>query len=178
MADYVSNADLLEHLTKRRIENSARELTGLPKLPIDDYLGKVILEIATRLSYRPNFIQYTYRQDMIGDAVENLLKVVDNFDYQKSKYPFAYFTQIAWHAYVRRIQAEQKQQKIKGALVMSLPIEDLFDTNDVDDDGVAYKTHFVDYLRDNNFPTNIEEIKEIEKVKELVGVELFMDIEE
>ena len=66
-----------------------------------------VFKIANGLSYRPNFINYTYRQEMISDGIENCLQYIHNFDPEKSKNPFAYFTQIIYYAFIRRIQKEK-----------------------------------------------------------------------
>ena len=84
---------------------------GVP--PVTDYIGKCFLDIATHLSYRPNFINYPYREEMIGDGIENCLMYCKNFDPEKSTNPFSYFTQIIYYAFLRRIQKEKKQTYIK-----------------------------------------------------------------
>ena len=173
--NYVNNKELLAHIIKRRTENALRLAEGLDTLPIDNYLGFVIMEIAKRLSYRPNFINYSFKDEMIGDAIENGLKVIDNFDPAKSSNPFAYITQIMWNAFIRRILMEQKQQKIKGALISEMPLEDLFAVQDHDEDGVPYSHHMMDYLRENNFTHDTvpkEKEKEPQPVK---GLEKFFE---
>jgi DNA-directed RNA polymerase specialized sigma24 family protein len=172
--NYVNNRDLLEHIIKRRNENAIRLANGEDKLPIDDYLGFVIMEIAKRLSYRPNFINYSFKDEMIGDAIENGLKVIDNFDPSKSSNPFAYITQIMWNAFIRRILIEQKQQKIKGALISEMPLEELFEIQDHDEDGIQYSHHMMDYLRDNNFMQETQE-KEIKVKQANKGLEKFFE---
>ena len=84
---------------------------GKPRCP--DYIGKCILLIATRLATKPNFSGYTYKEDMISDGVENCLQYMGNFNIEKSQNPFAYFTQIIWFAFLRRIQKEKKQMYIR-----------------------------------------------------------------
>jgi hypothetical protein len=81
--------------------------------PVTDYIGKCFLDIATHLSYRPNFINYPYREEMIGDGIENCLMYASNFDPSKSKNPFSYFTQIIYFAFLRRIAKEKKQMYIR-----------------------------------------------------------------
>jgi len=88
---------------------------------------------------------------MIGDAIENCVKVIDNFDPERSKNPFAYLTQIAYNAFIRRIQMEQKQQYIKGKLIEEMPLDELFDTQDQDGDEPGFRNQFIEYLRENNF---------------------------
>ena len=84
---------------------------------ITDYIGSCFLKIANGLSYRPNFINYTYRQEMISDGIENCLQYIHNFNPEKSKNPFAYFTQIIHYAFLRRIQKEKKQLEIKTKII-------------------------------------------------------------
>ena len=86
---------------------------GKSEPPVTDYIGKCFLDIAERLSYRPNFINYPFRDEMVGDGIENCLMYASNFDPAKSKNPFSYFTQIIYYAFIRRIQKEKKQNYIK-----------------------------------------------------------------
>ena len=85
--------------------------------PVTNYIGDCFLKIATHLSYRPNFINYTYRDEMISDRIENSLQYVKNFNPEKSKNPFAYFTQIIYYAFLRRIQKEKKQTHVKNKMI-------------------------------------------------------------
>ena len=87
------------------------------QLPVTDYIGECFLKIATHLSYRPNFINYTYRDDMIADGIENCLQYVSNFNSEKSRNPFAYFTQIIYYAFLRRIQKEKKQTHVRNKMI-------------------------------------------------------------
>jgi hypothetical protein len=84
---------------------------------ITDFMGVCFLKIANGLSYRPNFINYTYKQEMISDGIENCLQYLHNFDPEKSNNPFAYFTQIIYYAFLRRIQKEKKQAHVKHQLI-------------------------------------------------------------
>ena len=81
--------------------------------PLTNYIGECFLKIATHLSYRPNFINYSYRDEMISDGIQNCLQYAYNFNPEKSKNPFAYFTQIIYYAFLRRIASEKKQVHIK-----------------------------------------------------------------
>ena len=83
----------------------------LPVLP--DYAGECFLKIAERLSHRPNFINYAFREEMVSDGIENSVMYASNFNPEKSKNPFAYFTQIIYYAFLRRIEKEKKQLYIK-----------------------------------------------------------------
>ena len=102
---YVDNKEFLRAMIEWKEEcNKADEI-----LPVTDYIGECFLKIANHLSYRPNFINYTYRDEMISDGIENCLQYVKNFNPEKSNNPFAYFTQIIYYAFLRRIQKEKKQ---------------------------------------------------------------------
>lgn len=111
--NYVNNADFLEALTNYRIACKEAEDSGdrVPQVP--EYIGKCILLIAQRLATKPNFSGYSYKEEMISDGIENCLQYIHNFDPEKSSNPFAYFTQIIWFAFLRRIQKEKKQTYIK-----------------------------------------------------------------
>lgn len=89
------------------------------RVPVTDYIGECFLKIATHLSYRPNFINYTYRDEMIADGIENCLQYVKNFNAEKSRNPFAYFTQIIYYAFLRRIQKEKKQTHVRNKMIES-----------------------------------------------------------
>ena len=121
---YVNNKQFLEAIVVRKQHLREAEESGDPKPQITNYLGECILKIANHLSYRPNFINYTYRDEMISDGIENSLQYIDNFDPEKSKNPFAYFTQIIYFAFIRRITKEKKQQMIKEKLLKHSNIEE------------------------------------------------------
>ena len=109
------------------------------RLPVvTDYIAKCFLRIAEGLSHKSNFVRYTYREEMVMDAVENCLKAIENYDIEaatRSGKPnaFAYFTQISWYAFLRRIQKEKKQQDIKLKFISEAGIEHFIDTNSSDD---------------------------------------------
>lgn len=111
--NYVNNPDLLVALIeyKKRCQEAEDQGDELPKVP--DYIGECIYQIATRLATKPNFSGYTYKEDMIMDGIENCLLYIGNFDPNKSSNPFAYFTQIIWYAFLRRIAKEKKQMYIR-----------------------------------------------------------------
>jgi hypothetical protein len=90
---------------------------------VTNYIGECFLKIATHLSYRPNFINYTYRDEMIADGIENCLQYCGNFDPEKSKNPFAYFTQIIYYAFLRRIAKEKKQTHVRNKMIESVSYE-------------------------------------------------------
>lgn len=128
---YVNNKELLQALIvykdklfiaeRKYIEKNGERppktgnWDGKPRIP--DYLGECFLKIATHLSYKPNFVNYMFREDMISDGIENSVQYIHNFDPEKSSNPFAYFTQIIHYAFLRRIQKEKKQLDIKNKLI-------------------------------------------------------------
>ena len=114
---YVDNAKFLEAMKEWKDQCKDAEETGDEKPRISNYIGECFLKIANGLSYRPNFINYTYRQEMISDGIENCLQYVKNFNPEKSKNPFAYFTQIIYYAFLRRIQKEKKQSHVKNKMI-------------------------------------------------------------
>ena len=113
MANYINNEDFLNAMIvyKEDIKKAEEKNKEIP--PVPDYIGECFLLIAERLSFRPNFINYAFKDDMISDGIENYLQYVNNFNPEKSKNPFAYFTQIIYWAFVRRIQKEKKNLYIK-----------------------------------------------------------------
>ena len=105
--------------------------TELPIIP--DYAGECFLKIAERLSHRPNFINYAFREEMVSDGIENCVMYASNFNPEKSKNPFAYFTQIIYFAFLRRIEKEKKQLYIKYKTMDEFSmLEDHSDMGDMD----------------------------------------------
>lgn len=127
---YVDNAKFLEALVNYKGRVSDAKDLGKPKPRIDEYVGDCFLKIATHLSYRPNFINYMYKEDMISDGVENCVQYIDNFDPGKSRNPFAYFTQIVYYAFLRRIAKEKRQQSIREKIIEKSGYDQVFHTDD------------------------------------------------
>lgn len=110
---YVDNKNLFAVIIEYKAAVAEAKAAGKPKPMIPNYVGECILLIAKRLSTKPNFVNYSYRDEMISDGIENCISYFDNFDPAKSDNPFAYFTQIIYFAFLRRIQKEKKQTYIK-----------------------------------------------------------------
>jgi len=127
---YVDNKKFLEALTDYREQVKAAEKAGkeIPQVP--NYIGECFIKIATHLSYKSNFINYTFRDDMISDGIENCLTAAAKFDPTKSSNPFAYYTQIIYFAFIRRIQKEKKQQATKYKIIENLDLDALTDGDD------------------------------------------------
>lgn len=110
---YIDNKRFMEELIlhKKAVNKSKKENT--PKPGINNYIGQCFMDIANNLAKKPNFTNYTYKEEMISDAIENCVMYATNFDPKKSTNPFAFFTQIIYYAFLRRIQKEKKQLSIK-----------------------------------------------------------------
>ena len=143
---YVNNKDFLEAMKIYKKEVNKALKDKKPKPLVSNYIGSCFLKIANHLSYRPNFINYTFRDDMISDGIENCLQYLDNFNPAKSSNPFAYFTQIIYYAFIRRIQKEKKQVTIKHKLIMDNNYDDV--TLQPHEDG-EFKNQFREFLQKN-----------------------------
>ena len=122
---YVNNKEFLQALSDYRYMVSQAKQAGEPRPRIPKYIGQCFLKIATHLSYKPNFVNYMFREDMICDGVENCVQYIDNFDVNRGN-PFAYFTQIIYYAFLRRIQKEKKQLDIKSKILEQSGFDEVF----------------------------------------------------
>ena len=143
---YVDNKKFLEEMKKyhKKVQSARKRNRKDP--PITNYIGECFLKIANHLSYRPNFINYTYKEDMISDGIENCLQYVANFDPEKSNNPFAYFTQIIYYAFIRRIQKEKKQTTIKQKLIMKGGLDEIVRQ---ESDNTDYQNQYSEFLKKN-----------------------------
>ena len=166
---YVNNAQFSQAVVDYvgKLEECRKEQINLPKVP--DYIAQCFLRIAEGLSHKANFIRYTYREEMVMDAVENCLKAISNYNLEAATRTgkpnaFAYFTQITWFAFLRRITKEKKQQDIKLKYLTKSGIENFIDIGD-EAVGIDVATHFVDTLKDRiqRVRNTDMEIKEIVK---------------
>jgi hypothetical protein len=167
---YINNADFLQAL----IEYKEKKKTN-PNTPIPNYIGECFMKIAEGLSHKPNFINYTYRDEMIGDGIENCLMYFDNFNPDKSKNPFAYFTQIIYFAFLRRIGKEKKQTYIKYKATEQFGILDEFEMMEMED-GSTRQFEMYDNLTEfiENFETGQESKKKKTATKKK-GLENFIE---
>ena len=124
-AHYVDNKKFYEALVEYRKKVLEAKENNLEKPRVTEYVGECFLKIATHLSYKANFINYTFKDDMISDGIENCLTAVEKFDPDRGMNPFAYFTQITFFAFVRRIQKEKKQQATKYKLLENIDIDSI-----------------------------------------------------
>ncbi len=148
---YVSNKDFSNAVVEYCTSVHEAKNDGEPHPVVTNYIASCFLKIAEGLSHKANFVRYTYREEMVMDAVENCLKAIENYDIEaatRSGKPnaFAYFTQISWYAFLRRIQKEKKQQDIKMKYIAEADISEFLGD---DDDGMFQQqtSPFVDTLR-------------------------------
>jgi len=170
---YVNNAEFSSAVVDyvKDVRKAKKESREAPVVP--DYIAICFLKIAENLSHKGNFIRYTYREEMVMDAVENCLRAVENYNINATTRTgkpnaFAYFTQIIWYAFLRRIAKEKKQQEIKEKYLSQSGIEMFLDTNDEFSAQIAL--NFVDTLKDRidkvkEYDTEIKEFAKKEKAK-------------
>ena len=130
---YVNNKEFLAALIKLREDREIAEIQGKEKPRIPRYIGECFLKIATHLSFKPNFVNYMFKEDMISDGIENCVQYIHNFNPEKSQNPFAYFTQIIHYAFLRRIQKEKKQLEIKNKILEKTGDEQVIERVTLDD---------------------------------------------
>lgn len=129
---YVNNKEFLAALIKYREDIEIAKIQNKPKPPIPRYIGECFLKIANHLSFKPNFVNYMFKEDMISDGIENCVQYIHNFNPEKSQNPFAYFTQIIHYAFIRRINKEKKQMEIKNKILEKSGYSEVFDDNSLD----------------------------------------------
>ena len=174
---YVNNAEFYQAIKIYKDKVREAEEAGDPPPRVSNYIGECILKIATHLSYKPNFINYSYREEMISDGIENCLQYINNFDPNKSKNPFAYFTQIIYYAFLRRIAKEKKQTYVRSKMIMEMPF-DAFDVQDHDEGG-EFHNAYLDFIRSHQIVEDPYAKKKAEAAKKKKdSLESFMDIEE
>lgn len=141
---YIDNKQFLQALLEHKEKVQLAKENNQPKPAVSNYIGDCFIKIARHLSYKNNFINYSFKDEMISDGIENCLAVVDNFDPAKSKNPFAYFTQIIFYAFVRRIQKEKKQLDTKYRFIDQLDVNDMITQAH---DAGEFSNQFLEYLK-------------------------------
>jgi hypothetical protein len=169
---YINNKDFLKEMTAYRTAIRKAKRLGQPKPQIPRYVAECFMKIAENLSHKPNFLSYTFRDEMVADAIENCVMYVDNFDPSKSSNPFAYFTQIVYYAFLRRIQKEKKQLYVKYKATETAGILDEFELNE-NEDGTFRQ--FELYENISEFIVNYENARKEKKAKK-AGLEKFVDV--
>jgi len=143
-AHYIDNKEFLRAISEYREKVLAAKEADEEKPRVTNYLGECMVKIANHLAYKSNFVNYTFRDEMILDGIENCITYIDNFDPEKSKNPFAYFTQITYYAFLRRIQKEKKQMDTKNKYIQSLDIQSIMNNADPSDPNTG---EYLDFLR-------------------------------
>lgn len=143
-AHYVDNKKFYDALIEYKNQVLDAALNGREKPQINNYLGECFIKIATHLSYKANFINYTFKDDMISDGIENCLAAADKFDPSKSSNPFAYYTQIVYFAFIRRIQKEKKQQATKYKIIENMDLDDFINS---EADISEFSNQFLDMMK-------------------------------
>lgn len=164
MGHYVTNKDFLEAIKERQ-----EKIKVNPDLIVSNYLGECILKICTNLAHKNNFNGYSYKDEMIADGIENCLAVIDKFDPTKSDNPFAYFTQCAFFAFIRRIQREKRQQEIKGLLIQDMISDGTFTLQDGDESS-EFDMTFIEQARNSSFLPTTTKGKKVKETKEENGL--------
>lgn len=168
---YIDNKEFLRQITQYRQAVRKAKRNGEKKPQIPNYVGSCFLQIAENLSHKSNFIGYSFRDEMVADAIENCVMYVDNFDPAKSKNPFAYFTQIVYYAFLRRIQKEKKQLYVKYKATETLGVLDEFELNE-NEDGTFRQ--FELYENISEFIENFENARKEKKAKKH-GLDKFVE---
>lgn len=173
---YVKNKPFYAAMVEYKDKVKIAEQLGLERPPVTDYMARCFLQIATHLGYRFNFARYSWKDEMIMDAVEDCIRYAHNFNTQY-KFPFSYFNRICWEAFKRRIKKEKRQQAIKGKLIVHHGLDvTLSDDPEIDED---LKNSIAEYVLENSYynsETTVVEKKEKPYVE--AGVELFMGDED
>jgi hypothetical protein len=171
--EYVNNADFLKALTDYKEACILAKKNKQSAPPIPNYIGQCWMKIAEGLSHKPNFINYTYRDEMISDGIENCLMYFNNFDPAKSKNPFAYFTQIIYYAFLRRISKEKKQLYVKYKATEQMGILDEHELLEFEDGSTK---QFELYENISEFIENYEDAKKTKKnaANKKKGIEKFL----
>ena len=141
---YVNNKEFLAAITEYRDKVIKAKEEDKPRPRVTNYIGECFLKIATHLSYKPNFVNYMFREDMICDGIENCLQYIDNFNPEKSSNPFAYFTQIIYYAFLRRIQKEKRQLEIKSKILEKSGHQEIMHTDTYDGDMAGMNASYSD----------------------------------
>ena len=137
-AHYINNKEFFTAMKAWKIDLAEAAEKELPKPQCTNYLGECFVKISNHLAYKSNFVNYTYRDEMILDGIENCLRYADRFDPAKSSNPFAYFTQITYYSFIRRIKKEAKQAETKLRYLQNIDLQQLLDEIDNDSGNYEY----------------------------------------
>jgi hypothetical protein len=169
---YVNNADFLDALIVYKEKCDVAKASEKEDPQIPNYIGECFLKIAEHLSRKPNFISYSFRDEMIADGIENCLMYFRNFNPSKSKNPFAYFTQIIYYAFLRRIMKEKKQLYVKYKATEQFG---LLGEDEMFEDSDGNMRQFQLYENISEFIHTFEEAKKKKNEGKTKGVEKFLE---
>lgn len=177
---YVDNENFLKEMIeyRKKVQSAKEDSREKPRVP--NYIGLCLFKIATHLARKPNFANYSFREDMVSDGVENCLLYIDNFDPEKSTNPFAYFTQIIYYAFLRRIQREKKQLYIKyksmeNEIVTTMIDSGVDDTVTANINGMIHDSYAEEFIRDFIEAFEATEKKKSYSKKKKIGITKFME---
>jgi len=160
-AHYVNNKKFFEEMKVWKAAWDAAVIAEDPKPQCPHYIGECFVKISNHLAYKSNFVNYTFRDEMILDGIENCLRYADRFNPEKSNNPFAYFTQITYYSFIRRIKKEARQTETKLNYLASIDLRQLLD--EIEGDSGNYE--YLKWVQDQ-IDTNAKDKKEISKVSE------------
>lgn len=168
---YIDNKVFLAEMSKYREAVEAAKEQGKKKPEIPRFAAEAFMKIAENLSHKPNFLSYSFRDEMVADAIENCVRYASNFDPKKSSNPFAYFTQVTYYAFLRRILKEKKELYVKYKATEQSGIMDEFEQLESDD---GQNRQFELYANISEFIENFEKSKKEKKLKK-INLEKFVE---
>jgi hypothetical protein len=171
---YINNADFLKALIDYRAACDEAKRNDKQDPIVPNYIGECFIKIAEHLSRKPNFVSYSFRDEMIADGIENCIMYFRNFNPDKSTNPFAYFTQIIYFAFLRRISREKKQLYVKYKATEQFGI---LDEGEMFEDAEGNMQQFVMYDNIAEFIHTFEENKKAKKKTKTKGLENFIEAE-
>jgi DNA-directed RNA polymerase specialized sigma subunit len=176
---YIDNKKFLASLIEYRSSCAEAQKKGEEDPIIPNYIGECFIKIANHLCFKTNFINYSFRDDMVSDGIENCLVAVKKFDPTKSENPFAYFTQIVYFAFIRRIQKEKKQQSIKYKMLENVDLDEIItqeqDSGDYNDQFLDYVRKQIDYFEMSNKKHELTSAKKSAKLADEITNSLNFD---
>jgi len=171
MANYINNKDFFDMIVEFQAKCKEAEENDKPIPRIPEKIGLCFMMIAKKLSNKGNFVGYTYKDEMVSDALENCVVAIHSFNAEKSQNPFAYFTQIIWWAFLRRIEKEKRQTYVKYKSLENLMVENSLS----DIDGDEYVNFTLENEKMRPIIDKFEKTKTVKAAKKTKGLEIFVD---